>query len=110
MSVVGIDFGNVQCVIAVARNRGIDVITNEVSNRSTPSLVSFGTKQRYLGESAKTQEISNFKNTVGSFKRLAGRTLKDQDLQTYETQYINAALVEGPTGEVATKVLFAFPW
>ena len=36
MSVVGIDFGNMNGVIAVARNRGIDVIVNEVSNRTTP--------------------------------------------------------------------------
>lgn len=32
----GIDFGNLQSKIAVARNRGIDVICNEVSNRATP--------------------------------------------------------------------------
>ncbi|RKF71905.1 Heat shock protein hsp88 [Golovinomyces cichoracearum] len=36
MSVVGVDFGTAGTVIAVARNRGVDVITNEVSNRSTP--------------------------------------------------------------------------
>ena len=54
MSVVGIDFGNLNTVVAVARNRGIDVITNETSNRATPSLVSFGEKQRFLGEGAKT--------------------------------------------------------
>jgi heat shock protein 4 len=36
MSVVGIDFGNLNTVIAVARNRGIDVVCNEVSNRKTP--------------------------------------------------------------------------
>ena len=36
MSVVGIDFGNYKAVIAVARNRGIDIITNQVSNRFTP--------------------------------------------------------------------------
>jgi len=70
MSVVGIDFGNLNTVIAVARNRGIDVVCNEVSNRKTPSQVSFGPKQRYLGESAKTQENSNFKNTVSQLKRL----------------------------------------
>lgn len=54
MSVVGFDVGNFNSVIAVARNRGIDVITNEVSNRATPSMVGFSAKQRYLGESAKT--------------------------------------------------------
>lgn len=36
MSVVGIDFGNSSCVIAVAQKGGIDVITNDVSNRQTP--------------------------------------------------------------------------
>lgn len=36
MSVVGLDFGVQNSVIAVARNKGVDVITNEVSNRATP--------------------------------------------------------------------------
>ncbi|KAI1817494.1 heat shock protein Hsp88 [Poronia punctata] len=93
MSVVGVDFGTLNTVIAVARNRGVDVITNEVSNRATPSLVGFGPKSRYLGEPAKTQEISNLKNTVGSLKRLAGRTLKDPDVQI-EQQYVSAPLVD----------------
>jgi heat shock protein 4 len=55
MSVVGCDFGTLNTVIAVARNRGVDVvsfvifarqsrsnmmqITNEVSNRATPYVV-----------------------------------------------------------------------
>lgn len=29
-----------------------------------------------IGESAKTQETSNFRNTVGSLKRLIGRTME----------------------------------
>ncbi|OZJ04752.1 hypothetical protein BZG36_01799 [Bifiguratus adelaidae] len=103
MSVVGIDFGNLQSVIAVARNRGIDVITNEVSNRATPSLVSFGPKQRFIGESAKTMEVSNFKNTVSSLKRMAGRTFQDPEIQEIEKNYINAELV-GVSGQVGVKV------
>jgi heat shock protein 4 len=35
-SVVGIDLGNLASKIGVARHRGIDIITNEVSNRQTP--------------------------------------------------------------------------
>jgi heat shock protein 4 len=60
MSVVGIDLGNLNTVVAVARNRGIDVIVNEASNRATPSLVSFGEKQRFLGEAAKNMEVASF--------------------------------------------------
>ncbi|KAF9190690.1 adenyl-nucleotide exchange factor sse1 [Haplosporangium sp. Z 767] len=105
MSVVGIDFGNLQSVIAVARNRGIDVICNEVSNRFTPSLVSFGSKQRYLGETAKTQEISNFKNTISSLKRLIGRTYADKEVQEVEKQYLTAPLVD-INGQLGVKVTY----
>ncbi|KAJ3555258.1 hypothetical protein NPX13_g10391 [Xylaria arbuscula] len=104
MSVVGVDFGTLNTVIAVARNRGVDVITNEVSNRATPSLVGFGPKNRYLGEAAKTQEISNLKNTVSSLKRLAGRALKDPDVQI-EKQYVTAALVDC-NGQVGAEVAY----
>ncbi|KAI1172713.1 heat shock protein Hsp88 [Nemania sp. FL0916] len=104
MSVVGVDFGTLNTVIAVARNRGVDVITNEVSNRATPSLVGFGPKSRYLGEPAKTQEISNLKNTVSSLKRLAGRALKDPDVQI-EQQYVSAALVDC-NGQVGAEVSY----
>ncbi|KAK4644403.1 adenyl-nucleotide exchange factor sse1 [Podospora pseudocomata] len=104
MSVVGVDFGTLNTVVAVARNRGVDVITNEVSNRATPSLVGFGPKSRYLGEPAKTQEISNLKNTVGSLKRLLGRTLNDPDVQT-EQAFISAPLVE-IDGQVGAEVSY----
>ncbi|OTA58339.1 heat shock protein Hsp88 [Hypoxylon sp. EC38] len=104
MSVVGVDFGTLNTVIAVARNRGVDVITNEVSNRATPSLVGFGPKSRYLGEPAKTQEISNLKNTVSSLKRLAGRTVNDPDIQI-EQQYVSAPLVD-VNGQVGAEVTY----
>ncbi|PHH51234.1 Heat shock protein hsp88 [Ceratocystis fimbriata CBS 114723] len=102
MSVVGIDFGNLKTVIGVARNRGVDVIANEVSNRSTPSLVGFGPKSRYLGEAAKTQEISNLKNTVGCLKRLIGRSFNDPEIQI-EQQYISAPIVD-MNGQVGVEV------
>ena len=53
----------------------------------------FGPKSRYLGEPAKTQEISNLKNTVGSLKRLAGRHINDPDVQI-EKEFVSAKLVE----------------
>ncbi|KAI6001690.1 heat shock protein 70 family [Pisolithus orientalis] len=93
MSVVGIDFGTLHSKIGVARNRGIDIIVNEVSNRATPSLVAFGPKQRAIGEPAKTQEISNFKNTVGCLKRLIGRTVNDPELND-ERKFLHATLVD----------------
>ncbi|KAG6855608.1 hypothetical protein H0H87_000283 [Tephrocybe sp. NHM501043] len=94
MAVVGIDFGSLHSLIGVARHRGIDIITNEVSNRTTPSLIGFGAKQRSIGEAAKTQETSNFRNTIGSLKRLIGRTFSDPEVQEIEKKFINATLVD----------------
>jgi Hsp70 protein len=58
------------------------------------SLVSFGPKQRALGEAAKTQEISNFRNTAGSLKRLLGRTLNDVEIQQVEKKFTHVNLVD----------------
>ncbi|KAI0256232.1 heat shock protein 70 family [Lactifluus subvellereus] len=105
MSVVGIDFGTLHSKIGVARHRGIDIITNEVSNRATPSLVSFGPKQRALGEPAKTQEISNFRNTAGSLKRLLGRTVNDVEIQQVEKKFTHVNLVD-VGGSVGVQVTY----
>ncbi|CAL4091419.1 unnamed protein product [Meganyctiphanes norvegica] len=73
MSVIGIDFGDDACIIAVARQGGIETIANDYSLRATPSVVAFGEKNRILGVAAKNQMTTNMKNTVHSFKHLIGR-------------------------------------
>ncbi|CAO1619545.1 unnamed protein product [Parajaminaea phylloscopi] len=105
-SVIGIDVGNSSSKIGAARQRGVDVLANEVSNRQTPSLISFGQKNRAIGESAATMQTSNFKNTIGSLKRLLGRTFQDTDVQEFEKKFVNAQLVDAK-GEVGVKVRFA---
>ena len=85
---------------------GYKLLTSRLSrsNRATPSLVGFGPKSRYLGEAAKTQEISNLKNTVGSLKRLAGRSLNDPDVQI-EQEFVSAPLVD-INGQVGAEVTY----
>lgn len=102
----GVDLGNDNTVIACAVNRGIDIIVNEVSNRSTPSLVGFGTKNRFIGESAKNQQTSNIKNTVDNLKRILGLNYKDPDFPT-EKEFFTAALTENEAGQINAKVRFA---
>ncbi|BGP34378.1 adenyl-nucleotide exchange factor sse1 [Rhodotorula toruloides] len=92
-SVIGFDIGQYGSKIGAARNRGIDILVNETSNRATPSLVAFGPRSRMIGEAAKTQETSNFRNTVGSLKRLIGRTIDDPDVEV-EKQFMNAEIVK----------------
>lgn len=60
-------------------------------------------KQRFLGEAAKTQEVSNFKNTVSNMKRLAGRTVGDAEIQEVEAKLTPVELVD-VDGQVGVKV------
>ncbi len=105
MSVVGIDFGTLQTVVAVARNRGIDVICNETSSRATPSMVSLSINKRALGEQAKTLEISNFKNTVGNLKRLVGRKADDPDV-ALERKFLNCNLTSDEQNRLTASLFY----
>lgn len=86
MSVIGIDFGNESCYVAVARAGGIETIANDYSLRATPSCVAFSGRNRILGVAAKNQMVTNMKNTIYGFKRLLGRKINDplieEELQT----------------------------
>ncbi|NMR86009.1 Hsp70 family protein, partial [Vibrio parahaemolyticus] len=81
MSVVGFDFGNESCVVAVARQRGIDVVLNDESKRETPAIVCFGDKQRFLGTAGAASTMMNPKNSISQIKRLIGRQFADPELQ-----------------------------
>ncbi|KAJ4982362.1 hypothetical protein NE237_033199 [Protea cynaroides] len=81
MSVLGFDVGNDKCVIAVAKQRGIDVLLNDESNRETPSVVSFGEKQRFLGTAGAASATMNPKSTISQVKRLIGLNFRQPDVQ-----------------------------
>ncbi|GIY22192.1 heat shock 70 kDa protein 4L [Caerostris darwini] len=99
MSVIGIDFGNENCYIAVARAGGIETIANEYSQRLTPTYVAFGEKTRDLGVTAKNKQITNLKNTLFSFKRLIGRKYQDPVIQE-ELKYVPFQTCELPNGDL----------
>jgi len=82
MSVVGIDIGNLNSVVAVARKRGIDIIANEASRRETPTIVAFKDKQRYLGEQGSTQMMGNLPNSITDFKQLLGKKWSSKECQS----------------------------
>ena len=99
MSVVGFDIGNENCVIAVVKQRGIDVLLNDESNRETPAVVSFGEKQRFLGSAGAASAMMNLKSTVSQVKRLIGRKFKEPDVQN-ELKMFPVETSEGPDGEI----------
>ncbi|RHY21736.1 hypothetical protein DYB36_011562, partial [Aphanomyces astaci] len=99
MSVIGIDFGNVECVVAQAKRGGIDIILNENSNRKNPNMVCMAGKQRYIGEAAVSMARTNYKNTATDVKRLIGRKFSAPDVQE-EIQNYGFKCVELPSGQV----------
>uniref|UniRef100_A0A4W5RFC8 Heat shock protein family A (Hsp70) member 4 like n=1 Tax=Hucho hucho TaxID=62062 RepID=A0A4W5RFC8_9TELE len=110
MSVVGIDVGFQNCYIAVARSGGIETIANEYSDRCTPAWVSLASKNRTIGNAAKGQIITNFKNTVHGFKKFHGRAFDDPYVQGEKPKlpYSLHKLASGNTGIKVTP-LYTFP-
>ncbi|XP_058458347.1 heat shock 70 kDa protein 4 isoform X2 [Malaya genurostris] len=105
MSVIGIDFGNESCYVAVAKAGGIETIANDYSLRATPSCVAFAGRNRVLGVAAKNQQVTNMNNTIGGFKRLLGRKYNDPHVQN-ELRKIPYRVEARPDGGVGIRVQY----
>ncbi|KAL9688755.1 hypothetical protein QQ045_033179 [Rhodiola kirilowii] len=97
MSVVGFDIGNESCIVAVARQRGIDVVLNDESKRETPAIICFGDKQRFIGTAGAATTMTNPKNAVSQIKRLIGRQFSNPELQR-DLPALPFNVIEGPDG------------
>ncbi|XP_007258636.3 heat shock 70 kDa protein 4b [Astyanax mexicanus] len=105
MSVVGFDVGFMNCYIAVARAGGIETVANEYSDRCTPACVSFGPRNRSIGAAAKSQVVTNCKNTVQGFKHFHGRAFTDPFVQSVKSSLVYE-LSQMPTGTTGIKVMY----
>ncbi|KYO47370.1 heat shock 70 kDa protein 4L [Alligator mississippiensis] len=105
MSVVGIDLGFLNCYIAVARSGGIETVANEYSDRCTPACISLGSKTRAIGNAAKSQIVTNTKNTIHGFKKLHGRAFDDPYVQTEKIR-LPYELQRMPNGSVGVRVRY----
>ncbi|KAM4542869.1 heat shock 70 kDa protein 4L [Odontesthes bonariensis] len=105
MSVVGIDVGFQNCYIAVARSGGIETVANDYSDRCTPACVSLAPKNRMIGNAAKSQMITNFKNTVHGFKKFHGRAFDDPFVQA-EKPKLSYNLHQLPNGNTGIKLRY----
>jgi len=103
MAVIGVDIGDYNTFISLARQGGVETIANEYSQRNTPSIVALGDRQRFMGVSAENQRNINVKNTVSFFKNFLGRTFKDPYVQQ-QLGNIGADVVELTDGKIGFSV------
>jgi molecular chaperone DnaK len=76
--IIGIDLGTTNSVVAVMEGGEPKVITNPEGGRLTPSVVAMGkNNERFVGQVAKRQAVTNPENTVFSIKRFMGRKLAE---------------------------------
>ncbi|MCI0866621.1 MAG: Hsp70 family protein, partial [Chloroflexi bacterium] len=81
--VLGIDLGTTNSVAAVIEAGEPEIVENAEGARITPSVVAVNTKsgERYVGQIAKRQAVTNPENTLFSVKRLMGRKFDDPEIQ-----------------------------
>ena len=79
-TILGIDLGTTYSCIAIWRNNKIEIIPNEIGERTTPSVVYFDTNEILIGKPAKMKSKNNG-NKIYDAKRLIGRNYDDKEIQ-----------------------------
>ncbi|OHT15821.1 Heat shock protein SSE1 [Tritrichomonas foetus] len=96
----GVDFGNMNCVIAVPAANGIDIVLNQSSNRLTPTMVTFAGDRRYSGELASQHQMQFVQGTITELKRLIMLNFESDERKTIEKSvpFKLLPLQDGTTG------------
>ena len=103
--VLGIDLGTTNSVAAVIEAGEPNVVENAEGARLTPSVVALNTRtgERYVGQVAKRQAVTNPENTLFSVKRLMGRRYGDPEVQS-ATAKLPYQVVQASNGDAHVKM------
>jgi molecular chaperone DnaK len=100
--IIGIDLGTTNSVVAVMEGGEPKVITNPEGSRLTPSVVAMGkNNERFVGQVAKRQAVTNPENTIFSIKRFMGRKLSEVN---EEAKLVPYKIVSGPNDDAQVKM------
>ena len=98
--VIGIDLGTTNSCVAVMEGGEPAVLENSEGGRITPSVVAVNPKtgERYVGQTAKRQAVTNPGNTVYSIKRFMGRKFLEVESELKTVSYTVSAGKSGDAG------------
>src|ERR1043166_2020580 len=100
--VFGIDLGTRNSCMAVMEGGEPVVLENSEGRRVTPSVVAFTKNgERWVGDAAKRQAVTNARNTIYSIKRFMGR--KYDEVQE-ELKRVPYKVVRAANGDAAVEV------
>jgi molecular chaperone DnaK len=100
--IIGIDLGTTNSVVAVMEGGEPKVITNPEGSRLTPSVVAMGkNSERFVGQVAKRQAVTNPENTIFSIKRFMGRKLAEVG---EEIKLVPYKVISGPNTDAQVKM------
>lgn len=76
---IGIDLGTTNSCIGAFRNGIVEIIPNQILERTTPSVVSFSGEEIAIGEQTKNQVFANPEKVIYSIKRIMGKKTDEAD-------------------------------
>ncbi|CBZ28490.1 putative glucose-regulated protein 78 [Leishmania mexicana MHOM/GT/2001/U1103] len=100
---IGVDLGTTYSVAGVWQKGEVHIITNEMGNRITPSVVAFTDAERLVGDGAKNQLPQNPENTIYAIKRLIGRKYADPTVQN-DKKLLSYHIVADTSGKPLVQV------
>ena len=99
--IIGIDLGTTNSAVAVMEAGEPIILENKEGKRTTPSVVGVNSKtnERFVGELARRQSVTNAENTIYSAKRFIGRRFDDASVKE-DASRISYKLAKAKNGDV----------